>query len=125
MVILRYRFCSVVTGADIPFNVSIGEELRLTHPNGVVIHPDCVMGVNCLFFQQVTLGKGGKKKGAPILGGQVDIDAGAEILRGIRTGNHVRSGANAVVLDDILDSCTAVGVPVRAIRRSGAAWHRG
>ncbi len=53
---LRHRFWSVVTGADIPLGCRIGGGLLLPHPNGVVIHPDAAIGPNCLIFQQVTLG---------------------------------------------------------------------
>ena len=113
--VFRYRIWSIVTGADIPINTVIGGGLLLTHPNGVVVHPDSIIGVNCLLFQQVTLGKGGKKPGAPILGGHVDVGAGAKILGGIKIGNYVRIGANAVVLDDIPDYSTAVGIPARII----------
>ena len=114
--VLRHRWWSVVTGADIPLTTSIGGGLALTHPNGVVIHPDSVIGVNCLIFQQVTIGKGGRKPGSPQIGGHVDIGAGARILGGVRIGNCVRIGANAVVLDDVPDNSTAVGIPARVIR---------
>ncbi|MBI9099198.1 MAG: serine acetyltransferase [Spirochaetaceae bacterium] len=113
--VLRYRFWTIATGADIPLNTTIGGGLLLTHPNGIVIHPQAVIGVNCLLFQQVTLGFGGKKPGAPVLGGHVDVGAGAKILGGVSIGNHVRIGANAVVLDDVPDYCTAVGIPARII----------
>lgn len=65
--VLRHRFWTVVTGADIPLNCHIGGGLMLPHPNGVVIHPDSVIGPNCLIFQQVTLGAG--RGGVPQLGG--------------------------------------------------------
>ncbi len=70
-----------------------------------------------MIFQQVTLGKGGKKPGTPILGGHVDIGAGAKVLGGICIGNHVRIGANAVVLTDIPAFSTAVGIPARILPR--------
>lgn len=114
--VLRHRWWSLATGADIPLNTTIGGGLLLTHPNGVVVHPDTIIGVNCLLFQQVTLGIGGKKPGAPVLGGHVDVGAGAKILGGVRIGNCVRIGANAVVLDDVPDNSTAVGIPARVIR---------
>jgi serine O-acetyltransferase len=116
IIVLRYRWWSIITGADIPLTTSIGGGLMLTHPNGIVIHPKSVIGVNCLLFQQVTIGKGGKKAGAPRLGGHVDVGAGAKILGGVRIGNCVRIGANAVVLDDVPDHSTAVGIPARVIR---------
>jgi len=114
--VLRHRWWSIVTGADIPVTTPIGGGLLLTHPNGVVIHPASVIGVNCLIFQQVTIGRGGKIPGTPSLGGHVDVGAGAKILGGVKIGNCVRIGANAVVLDDVPDHSTAIGIPARIIQ---------
>lgn len=110
-----YRFWSAVCGADIPLNAAIGGGLLLPHPSGVVIHPDAVIGPNCLIFQQVTIGQGGRVPGAPRIGGHVDIGAGARVLGGITVGDHARVGANAVVLRDIPAGATAVGVPARLL----------
>src|SRR5450631_2583945 len=55
IIVLRHRFWSVVTGADIPLNCRIGGGLLIPHPNGIVVHPDAQVGVNCLLFQQVTI----------------------------------------------------------------------
>ena len=56
MAVLRHRFWSIVTGADIPLTCKIGGGLLIPHPNGIVIHPGSEIGPNCLFFQQVTVG---------------------------------------------------------------------
>ena len=111
LAVLRHRFWSVVTGADIPLNAGdIGGGLLLPHPNGVVIHPDAHIGPNCLFFQQVTIGTG-STPGTPRIGGHVDVGAGAKILGGILIGDHAVIGANAVVVTDVPAWCVAVGVP--------------
>lgn len=112
--IVRYYFWSVVTGAEIPLNCKIGGGLLLTHPNGIVIHPEAKIGVNCLILQQVTIGIG--KGGAPEIAGHVDIGAGAKILGPIKVGAHAQIGANAVVLKDVPSRGIAVGVPARIIR---------
>jgi serine O-acetyltransferase len=112
--VLRHRLWSVVTGADIPLNSRLGGGLLLPHPNGIVIHPQAEVGPNCLIFQQVTLGMGGRP-GTPRIGGHVDIGAGAKILGGVVVGDHARIGANAVVLDDVPTGATAVGIPARVI----------
>lgn len=109
LAILRHRFWSVVTGADIPLNTRLGGGLLLPHPNGVVIHPDAEIGPNCLIFQQVTIGLG--RGGTPRIGGHVDIGAGAKILGAVAIGDHARIGANAVVLRDVPDGKTTMGVP--------------
>jgi serine O-acetyltransferase len=110
--VLRHRFWSVVAGADIPLNCRIGGGLVILHPNGVVIHPDARIGVNCLIFQQVTIGvRNGPE--VPELGGHVDIGAGAKILGPIRIGDHAIIGANAVVIGDVPSGAVAIGIPAR------------
>ncbi len=108
--VVQYRFWSAITGADIPLNSKIGGGLLIPHPNGIVIHPDAIIGPNCLIFQQVTIGAG-SKPGLPIIEGHVDIGAGAKILGNIHIGAHARIGANAVVINDIPANTTAVGIP--------------
>jgi serine O-acetyltransferase len=110
--VLRHRFWSVVTGADIPLTCHIGGGLLIPHPNGIVVHPDARIGVNCLIFQQVTIGTGARR-GLPEIGGHVDIGAGARILGPVRIGAHARIGANAVVLADVAAGATAVGIPAK------------
>jgi serine O-acetyltransferase len=120
-VVLRHRFWSVVTGADIPLGCQIGGGLLIPHPNGIIVHPDARIGVNCLVFQQVTIGTG-KGAGVPAIGGHVDIGAGAKILGPVRIGSHVRIGANAVVVTDVPSGATAVGIPAKpTVERNGAA----
>lgn len=114
LVVLRHRFWSVVTGADIPLNARIGGGLLLPHPNGVVVHPQAEIGPNCLLFQQVTLGMGADGA-VPTLGGHVDVGAGAKLLGGVHVGDHARVGANAVVLHDVPAGTTAVGMPARVL----------
>ena len=116
LAILRYRFWSVATGADIPLNCQIGGGLLLPHPNGVVIHPDSVIGPNCLIFQQVTIGSRGD--GVPTIGGHVDIGAGAKVFGTIVLGDHSLVGANAVVMQNVPDYGLAVGIPATVKRRS-------
>lgn len=112
--VIKHRFWSVVTGADIPINCKLGGGLLLPHPNGVVVHPDAKIGCNCLFLQQVTI-VGGVK-----IGGHVDIGAGAKIIRPVTIGDHAKIGANAVVLKDIPSRTTAVGIPARIVMPDGA-----
>ena len=107
--VIKHRFWSIVSGADIPLNCQLGGGLLLIHPNGVVIHPKAVIGCNCLILQQVTVTSDVK------IGGHVDIGAGAKIINEVTISNHARIGANAVVLCDIPEGAVAVGVPARII----------
>jgi serine O-acetyltransferase len=112
--VLRHRWWSIVTGADIPLSCRIGGGLLLPHPNGIVIHPDAQIGPNCLLFQQVTIGCG-SGPGVPHIGTHVDIGAGAKLLGAIIVGNHAKIGANAVVLCDVPAHSTAVGIPAKIV----------
>lgn len=110
-IVLKYRFWSVVTGADIPLNCCIDGGIVLRHPNGIVVHPDARLGPNCMLFQQVTI------VGGVRIGGHVDIGAGAKIIRPVKIGDHARIGANSVVLEDVPPGATVVGVPARIIKQ--------
>ena len=110
-----YSIWSMIAGMEISLACQIDGGLFIPHPNGIVIHPQATIGPNCLIFQQVTIGDGGSKSGVPCIGGHVDIGAGARLLGGIRVGNHAKIGANAVVLQDVPEYATAVGIPARII----------
>jgi len=103
--VFRHRFWSVVSGAEIDLSCNLGVGLLIPHPNGIVIHPNSKIGVNCLIFQQVTLA------GAVELGFHVDIGAGAKLIGPLKIGNNVRIGANAVVTKDVQDGVTVAGIP--------------
>ena len=105
----NHLWWSVVTQCEIPLTCEIGGGLRLPHPQGIVVHSDARIGVNCMLFHQVTLA------GAVTLGGHVDVGAGAKILGPLRIGNDVRVGANAVVTNDVAEGQTVAGNPARVI----------
>lgn len=122
VVVLRYRFWSVVTGADIDLMARIGGGLLLPHPNGVVIHPAATIGVNCLIHQQVTIGTRNDEtpetERVPVIEEGVRIYSGARILGPVRIGAHATIGANSVVLEDVPVNATVVGAPARRVRPS-------
>lgn len=109
----RHRFWSIVTACDIPINARIGGGLLLPHPNGIVISPAATIGVNCLLFQQVTIGA--TEAGTPTLGNHVDVGAGAKIVGPVTIGDGARIGANAVVTRDVPAGATVAGIPARII----------
>ena len=112
---VQHWFWSTVTQSEVHLTQNIGGGLRLPHPTGIILHQDAVLGPNCQLFHQVTLGLVEGREGVPVLGGHVDIGAGARILGPVRIGDHARVGANAVVLCDVPAGATAVGVPARII----------
>lgn len=107
--VARYRFWSTISASDIPLNCRIAGGLKLTHPNGVVIHPEATIGPNCLILQQVTLVQG------VTVGGHVDFGAGAKVVRPVHIGDHAKIGANAVVVHDVPAGATVVGVPAKPV----------
>ena len=105
----------VMFSAVIPPSVSIGEGTFITyHGLGVVIHKNVVIGKNCCIRQMLQLLVAGG--GIPTRGDNVEINAGAVIVGPVHIGNYVRIGANAVVIQDIPDNCTVVGVPAKVVR---------
>ena len=116
--VLEHIFWTIITGADIPINCKLGGGLLIPHPNGIVLHPDSVIGVNCLIHQQVTIGV---KRGAglpAIVGAHVDIGAGAKIIGAISIENDVLIGANAVVVKDVEKGMIVAGIPATVIGRT-------
>lgn len=113
--VVKYRLWSTISGADIPLNCQIGGGLSMPHPNGIVIHPKVIIGVNCLIHQQVTLGvKEGENK-PPVLMGHVDIGAGAKVIGNIVIGEHALIGANAVVTKNVMPHEIVAGIPAKVI----------
>lgn len=115
LAVICYRFWTVITGADIPINADIGGGLSIPHPNGIVIHPQAKIGVNCLIHQQVTIGVSRKSNKAPVIKGHVDIGAGAKIIGDITIGEHALIGANAVVVKDVPAYAIVAGIPAKII----------
>lgn len=108
---LNHLWWSTICQSEIHLNTKIGGGLRLTHPTGIIIHPDATIGVNCMIFHQVTLA------GRVVLGGHVDIGAGAKLIGPLTVGDHAVIGANAVVTGDVPPGATVAGVPARVISR--------
>ena len=88
---------------------------------GVVIGETAEIGDDCLIYHGVTLGGTGKEGGKrhPTIGNNEMIATGAKVLGPFRVGNNVRIAANAVVLSEIPDDATAVGVPARVVKIAG------
>lgn len=105
-------FTRFATGIEIHPAAKIGKNLFIDHGMGVVIGETAEVGDNCTIYQGVTLGGTGKdhNKRHPTLGDNVVVGAGAKVLGNITVGNNVKIGANSVVLKDIPDDCTVVGV---------------
>jgi len=107
-----------LTGIEIHPSATIGRGLFIDHGTGVVIGETTVIGDRVTLFQGVTLGGTGKERGKrhPTIGHNVVIGAGAKVLGNITIGNDSMVGANAVVIRDVPEHSTVVGVPGRVTR---------
>ena len=107
------------TGIEIHPSAKIGKRLLIDHGAGVVIGETAEIGDDCTIFQGVTLGGTGKECGKrhPTLKNGVFVGAGAKILGNIQIGSNAKIGANAVVLTDVPEGATAVGVPARVVEK--------
>lgn len=109
------------TGIEIHPGAKIGKGLFIDHGSAVVIGETAEIGDYCTLYQGVTLGGTGKETGKrhPTLGNNVMVGAGAKVLGPFRVGDNVKIAANAVVLSEVPDNCTAVGIPARVVRQGG------
>jgi serine O-acetyltransferase len=110
------------TGIEIHPGATIGKGLCIDHGMGVVIGETAEIGDDVLIYHGVTLGGTGKDKGKrhPTIGNGVVIGAGAKVLGPIKVGDNAKIGANAVVVKDVPEGATAVGIPAKNIIRTSA-----
>ena len=106
------------TGIEIHPGAEIGEGFFIDHGHGVVIGETAIIGNNVTLYQGVTLGGTGKEqeKRHPTIGDNVMIGAGAKILGSCTVGSNSKVGAGSVVLEDVPENSTVVGVPGRVVR---------
>ena len=109
------------TGIEIHPGATIGKRLVIDHGMGIVIGETAEIGDDCLIFHGVTLGGTGKEIGKrhPTIGNNVLIGTGAKVLGPFRVGDNSRIAANSVVLSEVPDNSTAVGVPAKIVRIDG------
>lgn len=106
----------ILTGIDLPCEVTLGRRLTIEHFGDIIISGDTVIGDDVVIRNGVTIGlKRTKEAGAPVIGNRVDIGAGAKVLGPIKIGDDVSIGANAVVITDVPPNSIAVGVPARIL----------
>jgi serine acetyltransferase len=83
--------------------------------NGIIVSHNAVIGENCTIFHQVTIGEG--RGGAPVIGKNVLIGAGAKVIGGVRIGDNVRIGAGCVVMQDVPNNTTVLPAAPQLILR--------
>ena len=115
------QFARFLTGIEIHPGAKIGRGLFIDHGSGVVIGETAEIGDNCTLYQGVTLGGTGKEHGKrhPTLGDGVLCGSGAKVLGPLKVGSGAKIASGAVVLHDVPEGATAVGVPAKVVRLGG------
>lgn len=109
-----------LTQVEIHPGAKIGKGLFIDHGSGVVIGETAEIGDNCTIYQGATLGGTGKHTGKrhPTLGNNVMVGSGAKVLGPFKVGDNAKIAAGAVVLEEVPENATAVGVPARMVDRN-------
>ncbi len=110
------------TGIEIHPGATIGHRVFIDHGMGIVIGETAVIGDDCTLYHGVTLGGTSWNKGKrhPTLESGVVIGAGAKVLGPITIGKNAKIGSNAVVVRDVPENATAVGIPARILEEEKA-----
>jgi serine O-acetyltransferase len=113
------------TGIEIHPGAKIGKNLFIDHGMGVVIGETSEIGDNVTIYHAVTLGGSSPsidserqrhEKRHPTIGNDVVIGSGAQIIGPVKVGNGARIAANAVVVKDVPENATMVGIPAKAVK---------
>lgn len=108
-----------ITGIEIHPGACIGSRCMIDHGMAVVIGETTEIGDDVTIYQGVTLGGTGKEVGKrhPTIGNSVVISSGAKVLGPFKVGNNSKIGAGSVVLEEIPENCTVVGIPGKIVKR--------
>lgn len=115
------QFSRFLTGIEIHPGAKIGRRFFIDHGMGVVIGETCEIGDDVIIFQGVTLGGTGHEKGKrhPTLEDNVLVATGAKVLGSIKIGKNSKVGAGSIVLNDVPENSTVVGIPGRVVKQNG------
>lgn len=107
-----------LTGIEIHPGATLGAGILIDHGMGVVIGETAELGDRITIYQGTTLGGTGKEKGKrhPTVGNNVVIGAGSKVLGNIKIGSNSKIGANSVVLHDVPEGATVVGIPGKVVK---------
>lgn len=112
------KWCEVFMEMCIDVQATIGPGLYIGHIGGVHINPGAVLGANCDIAHRVTIGTSAMgRQGAPVLGDNVYVGTGAALIGKIKIGNGAKIAANTLVISNVPEGATVMGVPGRIILR--------
>ena len=112
-----FKLTEIVTGVSFPASAKIGKGIHVGHFGATIVHSHAVIGENCSIGNNVVIGtKGQGDNGTPIIGNNVFIGVGSKILGSVNIGDGANIGANAVVLEDVPEGSTVVGIPAKVVK---------
>jgi len=116
------KLVEIMTGISLTFTCKIGKGLYIGHFGSIIVGHKVVIGEYCNLSQQVAIGQAGRGgiQKSPIIGNRVYIAPGAKLFGGIKIGDNVAVGANAVVTKDVPDNAVVVGIPAKIIGYEGS-----
>lgn len=113
-----FLLVEATSGITLNREANIGLDCHLIHSGNIKIHPKCVLGERVGIMHDVTIGQS-ERRGAPVIGDDVFIGTGAKVLGPVRIGRGARVASNSLVISDVPDGATAIGVPARILSYSG------
>lgn len=118
-----YKKYSIKYGFQIPLSVEVGGGLALPHYGGIVINSKAKIGSNCNILHNVTIGNNreGRRIGAPVIGNNVFIGAGAVVIGNVNIGDDALIAPNAFVNIDVPNGCIALGNPCKIIEKQDSS----
>jgi putative colanic acid biosynthesis acetyltransferase WcaB len=121
--LIFYRFVTeLILGCEIQAGAVIGKALSLDHGFSVVINRNAVIGSNCRLRHGVTIGcnvrPDGSQGRSPKVGNFVEFGANAVAVGGIEIGDRSKIAANSLVIEDVVEDTTVMGVPAKVISRA-------
>lgn len=116
---LALFWVEVMSGILLNREARVGSDFHLVHTGNIKIHPGVIIGDRVGIMHDVTLGTTPERNGAPIIGNDVFIGAGAKILGPVKIGDRARIAANSLVVTDVPPDTTAIGVPAKILRYTG------
>jgi serine O-acetyltransferase len=113
------KWCEIFIEMHIDPSATIGGGLYIAHIGGVHINPQAVLGKNCDIAHRVTIGASAMgRKGAPVLGDEVYVGTGATLVGKIKIGSGAKIAANTLVMTNVPEGATVMGVPGRIVMRA-------
>jgi serine O-acetyltransferase len=114
-----YMFCEVVMEMSLDPKATIGGGLYIPHIGGIHINPEAIIGKNCDITHHVTIGASAMgRQGCPVIGDSVYIGTGASVVGKIKIGHGAKIAANTLVINNVPEGATVMGVPGRIVMRS-------